>query len=472
MPAEATKIVGRYAIYGPLAAGGMATVHLGRLVGPIGFARIVAVKRMRSDFLADPELVARFVDEARISGRIKHPNIVAVNDVVATADELLLVMEYVHGETLARLGAPANEMPAPIAAAIVRDALLGLHAAHEAKDEHGTPLGIIHRDVSPQNVIVGVDGVARVLDFGVAKAIGRSQVTREGHVKGKLSYMAPEQLTSHATQSSDTFAAAVVLWEALTGESLFRGDTDAETVGKLLSRDIPKPSKVKPELGTAYDDVVMKALARLPPARYASAKEMATALGRVVDLPDAAAIGEWVAEVARDRLAEREALVAAVESSRAVVPSEAPTIPAIEPTDTRFDAETKATAPVAARGRALWFGVAAAGAAAVVGVTLAVTRLSSISAAGAAPSGNPEVAPSASVSANPIATATVIATATATATVIATTTVIATATATAIETTTATTTATAKTHAPPAASTAKKLPPPVKPTPTAIPERL
>src|SRR4051794_32442246 len=156
---EPTKTVGRYAIYGPLAAGGMATVHLGRLVGPVGFARTVAVKRMRTDHLADPEFVSMFVDEARIAGRIRHPNIVPVNDVVATADELLLVMEYVHGETLgwlATLSEASGGMPAPIAAAIVRDVLLGLHAAHEAKDELGKPLGIVHRDVSPQNVIVGV----------------------------------------------------------------------------------------------------------------------------------------------------------------------------------------------------------------------------------------------------------------------------------------------------------------------------
>ena len=319
MLAACPQIVDRYAVYGVLASGGMATVHLGRLVGPAGFSRTVATKRMRSDCVTDPHQTSMFADEARVAGRIRHPNVVAVIDVVSTAEELLLVMEYVEGETLGnlvklarKLGAP---IPPPIGAAIVRDVLVGLHAAHETKDERGNALGIIHRDVSPQNVMVGIDGSARVLDFGVAKAFGRSQVTRIGDIKGKLGYMAPEQISGSVSQSTDTFAASIVLWEVLTGERLFRGETDAETAMRVLAGPVAKPSEVNPSLGGAYDQVVMKGLSRDVTERFATARDMAVALASAVALADAADVGKWVSEVARSRLAERERIVADVESS-------------------------------------------------------------------------------------------------------------------------------------------------------------
>src|SRR5262249_30807867 len=162
----------------------MATVHFGRLLGPVGFSRTVAIKRLHAHFAADPEFVSMFLDEARLAARIRHPNVVPTLDVVATAGELFLVMDYVPGETLSRLIAASNAqrrwIPLPIAAAMACGVLHGLHAAHEAKSERGAPLGIVHRDVSPQNLLVGTDGVPRVLDFGVAKAAGRLQTTRDG----------------------------------------------------------------------------------------------------------------------------------------------------------------------------------------------------------------------------------------------------------------------------------------------------
>src|SRR5580692_2033966 len=196
------RIVGRYAIYGELASGGMATVHLGRLLGPVGFSRTVAIKRLHEQFAKDPDFVSMFLDEARLCARIKHPNVVPTLDVIAGDRQLLLVMDYVQGESLSRLFRSAvargERIPLKVTVAIVSGMLHGLHAAHEAKDERGEPLGIVHRDVSPQNVLVGIDGVARVLDFGVAKARGRLHTTQDGRVKGKLSYMAPEQLRSEA----------------------------------------------------------------------------------------------------------------------------------------------------------------------------------------------------------------------------------------------------------------------------------
>src|SRR5277367_6228356 len=222
-------MLGRYALYEKIASGGMASIHIGRLLGPVGFSRTVAVKRMHAHFSEDPDFVSMFLDEARLAARIQHPNVVPTLDVVATDGETFLVMEYVQGESLARLLRSVRSIMTPadthVIATIMAGVLHGLHAAHEAKNEQGEPLGIVHRDVSPQNILVGTDGVPRVLDFGVAKAVGRLQTTREGQSKGKLSYMAPEQLHgAGVTRQTDVYAAAVVTWEALTGKRLFQED--------------------------------------------------------------------------------------------------------------------------------------------------------------------------------------------------------------------------------------------------------
>ena len=160
-------IGGRYALCGEIASGGMATVHMARQVGAAGFARIVAIKRLHERYARDPEFVAMFLDEARLVARIRHPNVVQTVDVVAEDGELSLVMEYVHGESLLRFTQMANKqsvrLPVPVVAAILANALHGLHEAHEARGETGEPLGIVHRDVSPHNILVGTDGVGRVL---------------------------------------------------------------------------------------------------------------------------------------------------------------------------------------------------------------------------------------------------------------------------------------------------------------------
>src|SRR5450432_3116813 len=187
---QPVRVIGRYALYGKLAAGGMATVHFGRLLGPAGFSRTVAIKRLHPQFAKDPEFVAMFLDEARLAARIHHPNVIATLDVVALEGELFLVLEYVQGESFASLLRAARDrrtpVPLPVVSAVMTGVLHGLHAAHEAKNERGEPLRLVHRDVSPHNVLVGADGVPRVLDFGIAKAAGRLQTTREGHLKGKL----------------------------------------------------------------------------------------------------------------------------------------------------------------------------------------------------------------------------------------------------------------------------------------------
>ncbi len=317
---EAPRIIGRYALYAKIASGGMATVHLGRLLGPVGFSRTVAIKKMHPHFTEDPEFVSMFLDEARLAARIRHPNVVPTLDVVATEGELFLVMDYVQGETLARLmrltTAQKKMTPLPIAGAIFSGVLHGLHAAHEAKNERGEPLGIVHRDVSPQNIMVGVDGVSRVLDFGVAKAAGRLQTTRDGQLKGKISYMAPEQVRGHpATRQTDIYAVAVVLWETLAGKRLFQDDNDAAVLQRVLDGQVTPPSAHVPELPPAFDALVLRGLERDPARRFRTAREMAAAIEAVLPLAIPVQVGEWVETTAGPNLASQAARVAEIESA-------------------------------------------------------------------------------------------------------------------------------------------------------------
>jgi serine/threonine protein kinase len=320
-PADAApRIVGRYAIFDEIASGGMATVYLGRLMGSGGFARTVAIKRLHPQFAKDPEFVAMFLDEARLAARIRHPNVVPTLDVVAASGELFHVMEYVQGESLSHLARGVRSrderVPLPIVTRVMKDVLQGLHAAHEARDERGVPLNIVHRDVTPQNILVGVDGVARLLDFGVAKAAGRAQTTQDGQIKGKLAYMAPEQLMSAGvTRATDLYAASVVLWEMLAGERLFTGESELDVVAKLLQRHIEPPSHVVPGVPRAFDALVMRGLSARVEDRFATAREMAVAVGACgIQEASSLEVGEWVEALASQSLADRTARVTAIET--------------------------------------------------------------------------------------------------------------------------------------------------------------
>ena len=310
-------IFGRYALYEELASGGMATVHLGRLLGTAGFSRTVAIKRLHPQFAKDPEFVTMFLDEARLAVRIQHPNVAQTFDVVAESGELLIVMEYIHGETASRLLKALKAPLAPdIAVSIVSGALHGLHAAHEAKSERGEPLGIVHRDVSPQNLIVGRDGVTRVLDFGIAKAAGRFHTTEDGKIKGKLAYMAPEQVRGEkVTRQTDVWAAGVVLWELLSGRRFARGDHPGQVVEQVLYGKPKKPSSIAAGVPAALDAIVLRALSRKPSERFATAKEMALALEAAHRPALASAVSAWVEEVAGGSLESRAQQLASVESS-------------------------------------------------------------------------------------------------------------------------------------------------------------
>jgi serine/threonine protein kinase len=297
----------------------MATVHFGRQVGTGGFSKTVAIKRLHPQFGKMPEFVSMFQAEARLAARIRHPNVVQPLDVLTFEDEVFLVMEYVEGESLSRLMratlARKERVPIPIAMAILCGTLHGLQAAHEAKSDKGEPLELVHRDVSPQNILVGADGVPRVIDFGIAKAADSVQFTRDGELKGKLSYMAPEQLNGHrCTRRSDIYAASVVLWEVLTAQRLFDADYQSAILKNILHRPVDPPSDIVPEIPRVLDAIVLKGLARDPSDRFATARDMALAIEESVPLATQSSVGSWVEVVAQKSLAQKAARVAEIES--------------------------------------------------------------------------------------------------------------------------------------------------------------
>ena len=325
VPRAPPRVLGRYAIYDAIASGGMATVHYGRLLGPVGFSRTVAIKRLHPQYAQDPQFVTLFLDEARRAGRIRHPNVVATLDVVATANEIFLVMDYVHGEALSRIirevSGRGQLIPLPIALRIASDSLQGLHAAHEARDEHGVPLNIVHRDVSPQNILLGIDGISRLVDFGVAKAAGQGATTREGHIKGKLGYMSPEQLRGHKlTRQSDVHGFAIVLWELLTGQRLFLGATEADTIARVVRHEITPASQYVDGLNPEIDAVLRRGLSDSLEDRFATAREMCIALEACGDIASTMQVADWVQAQLHDLLEPRTQVVSAMESNDHQVP--------------------------------------------------------------------------------------------------------------------------------------------------------
>lgn len=310
---EPVVLGGRYRLLEALATGGMATVYLARQRGRAGFARTVAIKRMHPHFSEQHDFKALFIDEARLAARITHPNVVQTLDVVEDTAELFIVMEYVRGLPLSQLQKLADlghGIPVDVACSIAVGALHGLHAAHEAKDEAGRPLGIVHRDVSPQNLLVGVDGVARLIDFGVAKAVSQLHTTREGELRGKLAYMAPEQIRGGvADRQTDVFSAAVVLWQSLAGRRLFVGNNDGELIYRLLEAQVVPPSTHRQGVPAELDRIVMKGLSRDRNVRYASALDMVHDLEESVAIASQRTVAAWVQDVGHEVLKERSAIL-------------------------------------------------------------------------------------------------------------------------------------------------------------------
>ncbi|HMI93559.1 MAG TPA: serine/threonine-protein kinase [Polyangiales bacterium] len=276
-------LIDRYELLSELASGGMATIYAARDRGAVGFEDIVAIKTLHPHLRRDRGLVEMFLDEARLAARIQHANVIAALDSGCDAHgHPFIAMEYVAGEQLGallrRAGEAGKRIAPQIGLRIVLDALRGLAAAHALCDERGRSLGLVHRDVSPQNILIGLDGRARITDFGVAKAEGRLHVTRTDVVKGKLSYMAPEQAAGRELdQRADLFAMGIVLWEALTRRRLFVAEDSADVFRRVLYAPIPAPSSVHRSLAP-LDQLLARALARDPDSRFASAEEFAAAL--------------------------------------------------------------------------------------------------------------------------------------------------------------------------------------------------
>jgi serine/threonine-protein kinase len=323
--------VGRYLLHRKIARGGMATIHIARLMGDVGFSRIVAAKRMHPELAEDSEFVAMFLDEARIASKVHHRNVVPVLDVVTMGTEVMLVQEYIHGAPLSVLLHNASitnaHVPIPVACAIACNVLAGLHAAHETTDEMGSPLQIVHRDVSPQNIMVGSDGSARLLDFGVAKAAASAHVTRKGTFKGKLGYSSPEQIRGEATPQSDIYSLGVVLWESLVGKRLHAATNgEAQLIAEIMAGRCPSITDALSEERSwigAYrwsqlevmEPIVRKALDVNARRRWQTAADMEEAIAAAVPIASATDVAQWLKAVGKEFIEEREKMIAEEEAS-------------------------------------------------------------------------------------------------------------------------------------------------------------
>jgi serine/threonine-protein kinase len=277
----------RYVVVERLAVGGMGEVFLARQQGLGGFARTVVIKRLLSDADDDSEATHRLLDEARVVGSLSHENVVQVIEVGEERGSPFIAMEYIHGEsgaTLLRRAAKAHKpVPLLVAAQIVRDVARGLQHAHDAKDAMGTPLHIVHRDIAPKNLLVRHDGVTKVVDFGIARSEQKLSHTATGAVAGTLSYMSPEQAANDPIgPASDQWALGVVLWEMLVGKRLFRGEGPAETLDRIFSAVVERPSKRRPEVPKAVDAIALRMLRRPVDERFPRLGDVATALEAAV----------------------------------------------------------------------------------------------------------------------------------------------------------------------------------------------
>jgi serine/threonine protein kinase len=279
-----TTRLGRYEIVRPLARGGMAEVFLARTRAAEGFEKLVCVKRIRPELALDPQYVEMFLDEARLGAMLHHPNLVQVFDFGVDEDGPMYAMEWLHGEDLVAIQRAARAAGRPLSLAhavgIVIGVCAGLHHAHELRDGDGRPLGIVHRDVSPHNVLVTYDGGVKVVDFGIAKARGaRRAETQHGTLKGKVQYMSPEQCHGAGLdRRSDVFAIGILLWELTVGRGLYRGASDFAILKAITERDATRPSAIVPDYPAALEAIVMRALARDREARWATAEELQLAL--------------------------------------------------------------------------------------------------------------------------------------------------------------------------------------------------
>jgi eukaryotic-like serine/threonine-protein kinase len=313
---------GRYTILAEIGSSDLVTVHLGRLVTATGSARTVAIERFRPELVKQPDFVTTLLEETRLVLRVKHPNVLPILDVVRDQAELLLVTEYVPGESLARLSeavlARRERFDPRVASTIVLGVLTGLHAAHEAQNEFGEPLEIVHRHLSPRSVLVGADGIPRVKDLGLGKLRGQDLRTRAStpEERAELAHLSPEQVRGGTvTRLTDVWAAGVVLWETLAGKPLFASDDPNILLRSIVSAEVPDLSSVAPDAPPALGAVVKKALARAPGGRFPTARAMALAIEQAVPLALPAEVSEYVERICGEAIGQRKAQVHEAETA-------------------------------------------------------------------------------------------------------------------------------------------------------------
>jgi eukaryotic-like serine/threonine-protein kinase len=304
-----------YKLLGRIASGGMGAVYLGLDTRDPDASRLVAIKIIHSHLAENRVFVDMLLDEAQVASNIHHPNVVGIIDVGSFRGRNFVVMPYIEGGTLSELvRRQQRHLPMALVARSLVEALHGLHAAHSLVDDQGHPLGLVHRDVSPGNIMIGTDGITRVIDFGVAKAATRITHTLPGTVKGKFAYMAPEQAMGEQVDCrADVFSAGVVLWTVLTGKRLFHGQNSAHTIRNLMSAEIVPPSRIRPKIPSLIDKVCMHALQRDRERRYQSAAAMAADLERAAMAAGLETsqedVGRMVSEAFGERLAQRHSIV-------------------------------------------------------------------------------------------------------------------------------------------------------------------
>jgi len=346
----AGQVLGRYELLLPIAKGGMASVWAARLRGTRGFQKMVAIKTMLPGLVDDLHFERMFLDEASLASQVRHPHVIEILDLGEVDRILYLVMEWVDGEPLniiMKYAATRGGIPLAIAVSITAQACRGLHAAHELRDENGTLVGLVHRDVSPQNVLLTYEGVVKVVDFGVAKATGRaSNDTEAGQLKGKIAYMSPEQLRGERIdRRTDVFAMGILLYMMTTGTHPFRGDDQGQTIRRISDDEpVTAPSAIVPGYPAGLEAVVLQSLAKDASKRYPTANDMLIGLTRALPPSMRPSTDEEVAEFLRallpDRLEKRKnAIKAALEAAdrreagksaprlaESELPDEAPTV--------------------------------------------------------------------------------------------------------------------------------------------------
>ncbi len=341
--------VGKFDFLMRLGQGGMATVYLARTVSTGGFQRLVAIKLMHQFLGADGQFVEMFLDEARVAANIRHPNIVSIVDLGTDGDNLFMVMDYVEGDTLAAIEGTAARLgraiPLGVVLRIVLDSLAGLDAAHELRTPDGVDLKVVHRDVSPQNILIGVDGAARLTDFGIARAEQRIATTRTGMLKGKAPFMAPEQFEGKPVdRRADVFAMGVTLWEAVALRRLYPGRESYEQAVRNARAPYRRLKDILPSVPDSLDDIVRKALAPDPADRYPTAAAFADALEEEFRsiLASHRQVGSFMSAVASEKIQrERDAV------RKAPKPEESAPRPGARPTRSTAFGMRKVDEPIA-----------------------------------------------------------------------------------------------------------------------------